>query len=335
MRKKYFVLFLILCMFMLVFTVCGANASGAEVYKIDLSIHCALNNIYGTLYEEFANSVYKASDGRLVITVRPSGELPFAPSEYLRVCGEGTIDMVGAQSGYVSGDSKLAALASMPFLCATMDEFILATDTIKEELQSEFNKFNTTMIFYWLDSPQRIWGAGNPVTSWDDFKGLKVRTYTAEHQYFMNKVGAIPVSMSSDEVPSGVARGVVNSLITGAVWANDNKYDDFLDWSFPVVFTCSGIYVLINNDILSSLPNDLQAVLTEQSSIAQENFITTITAKDVSSLIELEKRGLTIIDIDGKIVTEAAEIMTSYWGDWSRKNDLVDEMEKVRDVLGR
>lgn len=341
-NKKIIIALLILILVMTAFSGCGGRAEednqgggSDEKYVLDLSIHVALGTLYGKLYEQFAADVFDATDGRLEIIVRPASELPYDTTEYLKVCGQGLIDMVGAQSGYVAGDSKLATLTSMPFLCASMDEFIEANNVLLPELQAEFGKFNTTLLFYWLDSPQRFWGKGKAIKDWGDMKGLKLRTYSPEQQHFAAQVGAVPVSMAASEVPSSVQRGVINSLITGAVWANDNKYYDFVDWAFPVPFNMSGIWVLINNDVLKKLPEEVKNIFIDQCTLAQDSFITTIKNTDSEAMQSMEDNGVVFSEIPPEIIESGSSFMLDYWVEWAHTNSLEAEMKKVRDLLGR
>ena len=83
-----------------------ASATSSKVYNWDFFIFVGpTHSIYVDHFLPFVNTVKDRTGGRLIITLRPPGELPYKATDALRVVGDGSIQLADANVAFVAGES--------------------------------------------------------------------------------------------------------------------------------------------------------------------------------------------------------------------------------------
>lgn len=132
--KRFAALLLALAM---VFALCACGNGDGEKGKDDqkvinwdyLSIIPTSNPAMKPIVD-FVNEVKEATGGRLVITIREPGELPFTNSEFVRAIGEGSAQMGWGLMPSIAGDLNGSAALSLPFMIQNSDDLKKAMDAI-------------------------------------------------------------------------------------------------------------------------------------------------------------------------------------------------------------
>ena len=342
-------LFLLIVLSLFALTGCGDSKGGdqsskedggasEETYNWDFSVFVSLEHPNGASAMEFANRVKEKTDGRVNITVRPSGELPYEPSEYLTSTKDNLIQISDAFISFVSGDLVVGGMPNLPFLINDLEELETTIEVIKPYLEDEFNKFNAKLLYYYPWPQQNFWGSGESINSYKDLAGLKFRAQSPEQAVFLELIGAAPVSLSTPEVPAAMQRGVANGVLTAALNINGSKWYDFLNWGYGVNMQVPPSYIVVNKDAFNALPADLQAAVEEA---AQE-----IQAKIPQELMDFDKVSLDILTSTHNIefkqasdeeIQELTELSKPYWADWANKKGptAIEALEKVKEALNK
>jgi len=345
--KKSFLLVvgLIGLMAMLIMTACGQKASTPsepakspdKIYKWDFLIHVPATQIYGTYFIDMANAIKEKSNGRLDIVVRPPSELPYKGEDYLRVCGEGSVQMADATIGYIAGTSRIITIPTLPFFSSSVEQFTNAMEKMKPYAKSELEKFGCASLGWYLDPPQTFFGKGTPVKKIADLKGRKVRTYAPEQQVFLKKVGAVAVSMSASEVAAAAGRGVIDSLIASGFGVDGFKWDEFFNWSYYLNYNMSGAYILVNSAALAELPADLRTILEQTVAETTKKMQADIIAVEEKALSDLQTRGMTVFRPGSEVAAEGAAMMKDYWESWAKEGgpEIEKAFNEIRQIVGK
>ena len=131
---------------------------------------------------------------------------------------------------------------------------------VKDEFQDQFD--NVKMVCIHSHTPSTFIYADS-VKSMQDVKGKTVRTLSNYTTPWLSAMGAIPVSVSSNDGYENISKGVVD----GGLWYGDQIQSSAL---YEVIKTCfygetayPCLFLCINKDVYESMPADLQQLIDD------------------------------------------------------------------------
>ena len=157
--------------------------------------------------KDFAKDVEKLTGNQLQIAIYPGGELPYAPMEALNIVRDKFVDGAGAVSDFVAGSAPLLNLMNLPMLVTDLNEMTKAMKVFMPYVEKDFEHRGIRTLFWHFNSQKSIFGRGKPVSSLEELKGMKIRSFGVPDAQFLQRLGATPVSMPNTEVPQAMQRG--------------------------------------------------------------------------------------------------------------------------------
>lgn len=320
---------------------CGVKTGDegkGETFEWDYTLYLGLNHVYGKIAQQFADTVRKRTDGQLDITVRPAGELPYSPDEFVRRTGDGSVEMSDGLGTFIGGDCKVAALPALPMLVPSAEDYARISATVEPELDECLNGYGASLLYTYLFPTQNMWGRGKPVTSLDDVSGKTIRQTSSEHGLFLKSVGAQGVTLVTSEVPSAIQRGVMDGVLTAALNARSSKWDEFLDWGYLLNLGIVPSYISVNTKAYEELPDDVRKVLDDTATEYTKLTNDRSEEAEAAAMTTLEtKSGVTINKASEAEIARLEDSMVPVWKDWARKSgkDVATVLEKVRRPLRR
>lgn len=143
------------------------------------------------------------------------------------------------------------------------------------------------------------------------------------------------VTLTTEEVPPAIQRGVMNGLLTAALNAWSGSWYEFLDWACIVDAGIVPSYILTNADASSSLPDDLQTALDEAAAAATErNNTRTLEAEQEACELLQSEGGLTFNEASPER-TRIAGMMDEIWSSWAEEAGATATLEEVRQAVGQ
>ncbi len=173
-------------------------------------------------YVEFAERVAEETKGDVNFTVFAGGSL-LPPAASLQGVRDGVAQVTYHAGTYTPSDlpedNTIAALAiglpdSMTAAMAVADFYIN-----DEQMQGMFDRLGITFLGSYA-SPQYVMMCSSEITTLDQVEGKKLRTPSPVHAAWAESVGAVPVSVPSSEMFSGLEKGQLDCAINAA---NDLK----------------------------------------------------------------------------------------------------------------
>lgn len=341
--KKLIAMILCIAMCLCLFTGCSQPAGDdqgngdGEVYNWDFLSIIATSNPAMKPIIDFCDAVKEATDGRLVITIREPGELPFTNSEFVRAVGEGSVQMAWGLMPSIAGDLNSGAVLGLPFLIQDSEDLTKAMGVVSDTLKSELNAFGTDMLFYFNMPAQNLFGQGEPMKSFSEAKQMLIRSTGSEMADFITSINAVPVTIDNSEVSTSLARGVVDSVITAALNCYGNKWNETLDWGYMFNLQADTVLALVNQDALNALPDDIREILLDLSATYSEKAMQAIADAENSAIDELKAAGMTFVDADQAEIDAKISEFSQYWIDWADKRggNAPETLKAVMDVLGK
>ncbi len=317
--------------------VCSLPAAAQT--KWDLSSMMGATHPVTNHYRAFADEVKKRTDGKLDITVRPAGELPFKATEIVKAAGDGNVQLGQAYQGFISGTIPLASIASLPFLVRNAEELEKVYPIIEKYTKPEFEK-NGVKVLYWFTWPiQNVFGKGKPISSIEDFAGRKIRTTDAKQSEMMKRFGGSAVSIAPAEVPVAMERGVAEGFFTAAFNVMGAKWYEFVTWAWIGNVHIGGPdYLLMNTAAYEKLDPKLREQL---DAVAKEWGPRTSAANLRDELTAIEdlktKHKVEIITPAPAQIEAMTEKMKEYWDIWAKQQGPRGEamLKEIRTALNR
>ena len=200
------------------------SAEPGETYKFKLGHEAAETHIKFELAEKFAEELEKNSDGRMTVDIYPANQLG-KEADMAQQVESGTLDFAILSNGTMSSLSESINGWFMPFLFADLQAAADAasTDAAQQMLKDlEVKGMHGYGVFF---AGERHVLAKKPLTTLEDFKGLKIRIPGSPvFESYYKAINAGPASMPLPEVYTSLSTGVIDAVDTDFNAALSQKF---------------------------------------------------------------------------------------------------------------
>ncbi len=239
------------------------DTGSQPAFEFSYSIFFPPTHIQCITADEWAREIEKRTEGRVKITLYPSGTLSKAPQVYEGVVS-GISDIGMSCFAYTRGRFPLLEGLDLPMgypdgMTASRIATNLAAKYAPEELA------DTKVLYIHAHGPG-ILASKKPVETIDQIKGLKVRA-TGLSAKIVTSLGGVPVAMAQPETYESLQKGVVDATMCPAETLKGWKQGEVI--SSVTDSSCIGyttaMFVVMNKGKWDALPADLQQIVTEVS----------------------------------------------------------------------
>ncbi len=247
------------------------TATGALAQEVTLKLHQFLPaqaNVPKHILDVWANKVEKDSEGRIKIDRFPSMQLGGKPPELYDQVVDGVADIVWTVVGYTPGRFPRTEVFELPFSVSDAGAASYAYWKMYEEHMKDSFK-DAHILATFVHGPGVI-HSSEPVKTPADMEGLKLRGPSRQTNALLKTLGAEPVGMPVPAIPEALSKGVVDGAVipwevTGALKVPE-LVDYHAEFTGPALYTV-GFVVAMNNDAYNNLPDDLKAVIDNNSGL--------------------------------------------------------------------
>jgi len=245
----------------------GAQSSSSyaaeKIYKWRCQVHLpAASTSFKPSCEGLINKLQERTNGRLQIELYPAGSL-IPSKEIFNSVKRGMIEMGMAAASYYRDQVPLAYVASgLPFNfkdtweCAYYYQNLGFEKMMRDECAKHGVYFSSDKVI-----PTELC-LSKPVTSLEDFKGLKLRS-SGVSQLFLTSIGSAASYFSGTEVYPALSSGVVDGAHWGGIGGNMTMgLYEIAKYQFKPSLNITGMETwLINQKALDKLPKDMQEIV--------------------------------------------------------------------------
>jgi TRAP-type C4-dicarboxylate transport system substrate-binding protein len=287
--------------------------------------------------KEFAKEVEQLTGNQVQITIHPGGELPYPPMEALNIVRDKFVDGAGAVSDFVAGSAPLLNLMNLPMLVTDLNEMTKAMKVFMPYVEKEFEARGIRTLFWHFNSQKCVFGRGKPVSSLNDLKGMKIRSFGVPDAQFIQKIGAIPVSMPNTEVPQAMQRGVMDAFIASAFFTLGSRWDDLMDWAYLIDMAVVSVYEVVGAPSLKGLSADQSKTLFDAAVKYQGRWNQEIVELEKKARVDMANKGKKMLQATENDRAKAMEIIKPYWSEWAKSvgPNAVEALQKVRETLNK
>ena len=334
MTKKLAILVMMVSVFCM-YAVEPANAQKTVEWKF-FTYFPAVDSVTQT-FQKFCEDLTAETGGRFKVTLYSAGELPYKGPDVPRIAMGNQVQLGDVAVGFIAGEMPAINIYGVPFVCTSFDEFFTSITASKPVIEKAImDKTKLGVLFHWTMPAQNIWTV-KPVNNLEDLKGKKIRIWNPLQGTMLRALGATPVSIASDEVPTALQRGVADGAITSALSVRDWKLYDYLKYGYMVNFQMAPNVIVMNMDSFNKLPVDLQTLLLIKGKEWEAHMRSFSESMDRQTGKDLESQGVTLTRPVDEDLNRAVEAMKPLWAEWSEKHGpvAVELMGKVTDILGK
>jgi len=192
----------------------------------------AADHVYTMGAQRFADLLKDRTNGRIKITIFPSGQLAKGEREALEGLQQGTIDMYVGSTGPVGNFAPAFQMLDVPFMFRDFSHVDKVLDgPIGKSILAELNKAQIRGLAFWENGFRNLTNSKHPVRQPEDMKDIKLRTMENRvHIEAWKSLGAAPTPMAWGEVYGALQSKVIDgqenpiAVVYSAQLASVQKY---------------------------------------------------------------------------------------------------------------
>lgn len=266
----------------------------------------------------WADNVERDSGGRIAIERYASMSLGGTPADLMDQVMDGVADIIWTVNGYTPGRFPRTEVFELPFMVADAPAASAALWQMYEEhMQDDFPGVH--MLGMWVHGPG-LFHTATPVEHPSDLEGMKIRGGSRSVNDLLSLVGAEAIGMPVSGVPEALQRGVINGStmpweVTSSLHIAELVHNH-TEFEGPGLYTLTFSFAM-NQDTYDSLPEDLQAVIDQNSGLELAIFGGTVMQDaDAPARAIAVEAGNTIVTVSEEGAQEWSAVVSPLYDSW-------------------
>lgn len=222
--------------------------------------------------------IAEVTNKKIIGEIKPRTELALSGSEIMKLVKQGVFDFAFGLPGYVNPESAIFEGADLSALTQNIDiQKKVSTAYFPTLAQSFEEKYNSKLMILYPFPSQMIW-CKSQINAIEDLKGKRIRVYLTTLADFVEGVGATAVNAAYEDVPEGLANGLIDCVITGTMSAYTSKLYKLTPYGFKLRVGWGLAFGALNIDKWNLLNSKLQKELKKEfNKLSEEMWLETAT----------------------------------------------------------
>lgn len=225
-------------------------------------------NFITTVAKEFSKDVETATAGELQIRIHANSVL-FKRPEVKRAVQTGQVQVGDVLMSVLGNEDPIYEVDSVPFLARNYEQAQKLWAVSRPAVEARLAKQGIKLLYAMPWSPQSIFSK-TPISSMDDFKGMKFRAYNPATSRMTELMGAVPTVIQTGEIPQAFSTGMINGMLTSPTTGVDSQAWDFSTYYYDVKAFIPKNFVIVNARAFNRLPPDSQKAVLEAAARAEQ-----------------------------------------------------------------
>ena len=272
-------------------------------------------NLHSVGLTDFAEKVKKATNGELEMVVHTGGALGFKGPDLLKAVRDGLVPVSDMLISGVAGDEKIFQIVTLPFLVRDFDELRLLIEIAYPYFDKSAQKWGQKILYIAPWPGAGLW-TKNKITTLEEMKGLKTRTYDKNGALVMEAVGATPFALPFSEVYTSLQTGLIDSVMTSSPTAVDGKFWEVLKYYEQLFITAATDMVTVNLKAFQKLPKAQQDALVKIGKEMEETMWANVKKWDKEQEAISNKNGIETVKPSTKVIGELEKITEKIRAEW-------------------
>ena len=273
------------------------EANAATTIKVTLQL--PETHSLGQNWQEFARIVERRSDGKLKVQLFPSAQL-FKDKEVPGAVGSGAVEAGSAFIGRFAGSVPAVDVVAIPFIFngeAHVRASVAPGSKMRSALDDAILKETNARVLWWQAFGRNVYlNNGSAITSPDDMKGKKVRTYGKIQGWTVEALGGVPTLMSGSKQFLAYQQGAVDVGMTGVSAVKSRNLYEVMDHMTLTFDSTVEFVAVINNDFYQSLTPELKTIIDEAAVEVEQTLRNDIYAQEAATVEEMKQK-MTVVEL--------------------------------------
>lgn len=269
----------------------------AQTVHLKLATAYSADNFQTQNIMQFADDVKRATAGQIQIDVHPAGEL-LKPAAIFD--GVKTGDVAQAGEVIMSSLSKehvVFGLDTLPFFVNDYEDAKRLWRLSRPQVEKALDQRGLVALYAVPWPPQNLY-ANRPISTPQDFKGLRMRDYNAATERIAQIVGATAVKIEVLDLASAIADKKVDLMLTSSWTGGDAKAWTGMKYYYKVNAWIPKNIVFINKAVFNKLSADAQQKIIAAAQQAEQRGWQLCRAKDSEFEAQLAAHNMQIGGLD-------------------------------------
>lgn len=279
----------------------------------------------------FGESLKKASDGRMTVTVFHSGQLG-NESAMMQQLQSGALDMGWIQAAELGSRVASVAAINAPYLVrSTTNVASLVRTPAALKLLDALPRETGTVGLGWGITGMRVVFATKPIASPTDLKGMKLRINpTPVYRDFYSMLGAAPTPIPTPAVFDAMSNGQVDGLEADIEFSWNARFDKVSKVMLPMNALFMPFAPLVSGRIWQTLDAKDKALITDLVKQSLDAQIRDIVTTELGLIDKFKASGIPIRTDAGY---NPAPIIEQFDKLWLPKAPAIAELRKIGATL--
>lgn len=297
--KKLIASLAVLAIVLIALTVYGSSGSaagGTVVFKMAFVDPESSPYAQGGL--KIAEEVEKATDGRIKIDIIAGGSLG-GERDSVELAMDNSLDIGTCANSVLTNFIPEMGILDQAYLWKNEDEAHAAADGTLGRLVDEAAQKNGIHVIGFLESGFRNTFSTKPIQVMDDFRGVTIRTMENRyHQAAFKSFGAMPISMSYNDVFTALQQGTIDACENATVNCLNSGYYEVTKNVTNTKHAFVYILLCMSEDAWGRIPEDLREPFLEavQKGVDYERQL--LVEENNKAIEKLKEMGVSFYDID-------------------------------------
>lgn len=277
-----------------------------QVIELKLAHQWPPQNVYGKTFQYYADLVDKKSNGKIKISIFPASSLIAVPNMYQGI-SQGTADIGYIGSSFLSPIMKELSFYEVPFVYDPNPEKLAQIEKETRPLLDQiFDKYGVK--YLWAqDGCPTIFTSSKPIQKAGDLQNLKIRDYGVWVGKGLEKMGAVPTTISPEDINVALERKTVDGAYAAWTFADGYKLYEQAEYATWVPSQTMWVMLIMNQDSWQKLTPEQQNILMEAGAETQEYNIQLIKDRKAEYIKLAEAAGTTFYELSPEDVKQMQE----------------------------
>ncbi|GEN84525.1 ABC transporter substrate-binding protein [Sporosarcina luteola] len=270
------------------------SGGGYEETTIRLAYNLPQDHHVSVGIEDFAKKVTEKSDGKVKVQVYPAGQL-LSDKDMNQSILSGGVEMGVNSSTLWASTVPAMGIFDVPYV---FNDYSAVGEAVNGEfgdkLRGAMEEKGAKVLMFADYGYVQFANNKRPLTSPEDFKGLKIRSIGDLPSELIQAYGASPVFMGGGEVYMALQRDTVDGATSGTTAMLQRKYDEVTKYLTINNYAYLEFLLAVNKDYWDGLPKKTQDLLTEVAAETETWIREQAEKEDTTSAKALEENGMEV-----------------------------------------
>jgi TRAP-type C4-dicarboxylate transport system substrate-binding protein len=271
-------------------------------------------NLHTRNIRTFIQEIEQATGGRLSIQVHSNGSLLPMP-QIKRGVQQGQVQLGEILLTAYANEDVFFDADAIPQLVTNLAEAKKLADLQKPFIEARLARQGLSLL-YMVPWPAAGLYAQQPVTSLEQLRGQRFRTFSPMTNRFATIIGANPTLVQAAELAQAFATGIVSAQITSAATGVDTSAWDYAKIFTPLGFSMTKNAVFVSRRALEGLPADVRTALMEASARAEARGYELSRDSQTQAEATLGQRGMQVLQPSEQLLGDLRRVSQQMTQEW-------------------